>query len=148
MHAVIINAQTLPGVPVFRGTTVPVEAMFEEIESGGRLEDFLDAFPVVSRDLALEALEEAKVSLFHAAEVVAAPTVEAKVADEHGPHPELKWLRDHGAKYRGEWVALDGYKLFAHGEDGKKVYREAKEAGVKSPFMDYIEVDPLPFAGF
>ncbi len=147
MHAVIINPETLPGIPVFRGTTVPVEALFEKIESGGRLEDFLESFPVVSRDLAIAALEEAKVSLFHAAEV-AAPLVEAEVTAEHGPHPELKWLRDHGAKYRGEWVALDGYELFAHGEDGKKVYREAKEAGVKSPFMDYIEVDPLPFAGF
>ena len=147
MQAVIINTETLPGVPVFRGTTVPVEALFEKIESGGRLEDFLKSFPIVSRELAIEALEEAKVSLFQAAEVAAPPAVTDAI-DEHGPHPELKWLRDHRDCYPDEWVALDGYKLYAHGPNGKLVYQQATAAGVKSPFMSFMEKDPLPFAGF
>lgn len=48
------------GVPVFRGTRVPVHTLFEYLEAGERLEDFLDGFPTVSRELALQALEEAK----------------------------------------------------------------------------------------
>jgi uncharacterized protein (DUF433 family) len=48
------------GVPVFRGTRVPVQTLFEYLEGGDTLEDFLAGFPTVSRDLALQALEEAR----------------------------------------------------------------------------------------
>ena len=48
------------GLPVFRGTRVPVQTLFEYLEGGDTLEDFLEGFPTVSRDLVLEALEEAK----------------------------------------------------------------------------------------
>lgn len=48
------------GVPVFQGTRVPVETLFEYLEGGDTLEDFLEGFPTVSRDLAVEALEKAK----------------------------------------------------------------------------------------
>ena len=48
------------GVPVFRGTRVPVQTLFEYLEGGETLEDFLEGFPTVSRDLAIAALEEAK----------------------------------------------------------------------------------------
>ena len=48
------------GVPVFRGTRVPVQTLFDYLEGGDTLEDFLEGFPTVSRTLALETLEEAK----------------------------------------------------------------------------------------
>jgi uncharacterized protein (DUF433 family) len=48
------------GTPVFRGTRVPVQTLFEYLEGGDTLEDFLEGFPTVSRDLAICALEEAK----------------------------------------------------------------------------------------
>ena len=48
------------GVPVFRGTRVPVQTMFEYLEGGDTLEDFLEGFPTVSRSLAVMVLEEAK----------------------------------------------------------------------------------------
>jgi uncharacterized protein (DUF433 family) len=48
------------GVPIFRGTRVPVQTLFEYLEGGDSLEDFLEEFPTVPRTLALEALEEAK----------------------------------------------------------------------------------------
>ena len=48
------------GVPVFRGTRVPVQNLFDYLEGGDTLEDFLEGFPTVSRGLVLEALEEAK----------------------------------------------------------------------------------------
>ena len=48
------------GEPVFRGTRVPVQTLFNYLEGGDTLEDFLEGFPTVSRGLALEALEEAK----------------------------------------------------------------------------------------
>ena len=48
------------GIPVFRGTRVPVQTLFEYLEGGETLEDFLEGFPTVSRALAIGALEEAK----------------------------------------------------------------------------------------
>jgi len=48
------------GVPVFRGTRVPVQTLFDYLEGGDTLEDFLEGFPTVRREFALEALEEAK----------------------------------------------------------------------------------------
>ncbi len=48
------------GTPVLRGTRVPAQTLFDHIEGGETLEDFLEGFPTVSRELALEALEEAR----------------------------------------------------------------------------------------
>lgn len=48
------------GAPVFQGTRVPVQTLFEYLEGGETLEDFLLGFPTVSRALALGALEEAR----------------------------------------------------------------------------------------
>ena len=48
------------GTPVFRGTRVPVQTLFDYLEGGDTLEGFLKGFPTVTRALALAALEEAK----------------------------------------------------------------------------------------
>jgi uncharacterized protein (DUF433 family) len=53
----------LGGMPVFVGTRVPVKNLFDYLEAGDRLEDFLDAFPTVSRDQAIAALEQAEEAL-------------------------------------------------------------------------------------
>ena len=48
------------GVPVFRGTRVPVQTLFDYLEGGETLGDFLLGFPTISRELAIQTLEEAK----------------------------------------------------------------------------------------
>lgn len=45
------------GTPVFVGTRVPVQSFFEYLEAGDSLDDFLEAFPTVSREQAVSALE-------------------------------------------------------------------------------------------
>lgn len=60
MHAITRDPDTMHGLPVFRGTRVPVQTLFEHLLGGESLGDFLEGFPTVSRELALEALEEAK----------------------------------------------------------------------------------------
>jgi len=47
----------LGGTPVFRGTRVPLQALLDYIEGGQTLDEFLDDFPTVTRDLAVAALE-------------------------------------------------------------------------------------------
>ena len=50
----------LGGTPVFRGTRVPIQTLFDYLEGGETLEDFLEGFPTVTRESAVAALEEAK----------------------------------------------------------------------------------------
>ena len=59
-QAITRDPETMHGVPVFRGTRVPVQTLFEYLEGGDTLEEFLEGFPTVSRDLAVAVLEEAK----------------------------------------------------------------------------------------
>jgi uncharacterized protein (DUF433 family) len=51
------------GAWVFRGTRVPVIALFENLESGARVDDFLSWFPGVSREQTDAVLEHAQLSL-------------------------------------------------------------------------------------
>jgi len=45
------------GVPVFKGTRVPIKTLFEYLENDYSLEEFLECFPSVTRDLARQVLE-------------------------------------------------------------------------------------------
>ena len=58
--AITRDPEIMHGTPVFRGTRVPVQTLFDYLEGGETLEEFLRGFPTVSRDLVLQALEEAK----------------------------------------------------------------------------------------
>lgn len=48
------------GVPVFVGTRVPLKNLFDSLEAGDSLDQFLDDYPSVSREQALAALELAR----------------------------------------------------------------------------------------
>ena len=48
----------LGGTPVFVGTRVPLQALIDYIEGGHSLNEFLDDFPTVTRDIAIAALEQ------------------------------------------------------------------------------------------
>jgi len=50
----------LGGVPVFVGTRVPVRTLFDYLEGGDTLEEFLAQFPTVKREQAIAALELAR----------------------------------------------------------------------------------------
>jgi uncharacterized protein (DUF433 family) len=60
VNVIVKNSDILGGTPVFRGTRVPIQTLFDYLEGGETLEDFLQGFPTVTRDLAVAALEEAK----------------------------------------------------------------------------------------
>lgn len=60
VEAITCDAEVMHGTPVFRGTRVPVKTLFEYLEHGDTLDDFLEGFPTVSRELAVQVLEEAK----------------------------------------------------------------------------------------
>jgi uncharacterized protein (DUF433 family) len=60
------NKMVLGGVPVFSGTRVPVHALWEYLQAGDSLDDFLSDFPSVSREKAITVLKSAEDSLLHA----------------------------------------------------------------------------------
>jgi uncharacterized protein (DUF433 family) len=53
----------LGGTPVFAGTRVPVQTLFDYLEGGDSLDEFLDDFPAVSREHAVRVLEKMKESV-------------------------------------------------------------------------------------
>lgn len=57
------------------------------------------------------------------------------------------WLKEHRAEYLGQWVCLYGDKLISHGTDGLEVHRQAKEAGIKSPYLVRVIEEPQAFCG-
>lgn len=57
---IVKDPEILSGMPVFRGTRVPLQALFDSLEGGETLEEFLEGFPGVSREMAIAALEEAQ----------------------------------------------------------------------------------------
>ena len=59
-NSVEIDSEKLGGTPVFRGTRVPIHNLFESLESGESVEQFLDQYPTVSREQVLAVLQESK----------------------------------------------------------------------------------------
>ena len=58
IHDVInVDNDILGGQPVFRGTRVPVESLFDHLEAGVSLDEFLNEFPTVSKEQAVALLE-------------------------------------------------------------------------------------------
>ena len=60
---IVSDPEILGGTPVFVGTRLPVRILFEHLEAGDSLEVFLEDFPSVSRELAIQVLEDAKAVL-------------------------------------------------------------------------------------
>ena len=60
---VSIDPEIMSGTPVFSGTRVPVKNLFDYIEGGEDLMEFLDDFPSVSKSAAVAVLEMAKHTL-------------------------------------------------------------------------------------
>lgn len=52
-----IDPEILGGTPVFNGTRVPIESLFDNLEAGMSIDEFLDEFPSVKKDQALIVLE-------------------------------------------------------------------------------------------
>jgi uncharacterized protein (DUF433 family) len=54
------DPQILGGEPVFTGTRVPLKSLFDHLEAGDSIEQFLEGFPSVKREQVIALLEEAR----------------------------------------------------------------------------------------
>ena len=57
---ITIDPGILGGTPVFRGTRVPVQTLFDYLERDYMLAEFLECFPSVSREMACKLLERSE----------------------------------------------------------------------------------------
>ena len=55
-----VDEDRMSGAPCFRGTRVPVDSLFTNLESGVSLDEYLECFPEVSRQQAIAVLEYAQ----------------------------------------------------------------------------------------
>jgi uncharacterized protein (DUF433 family) len=58
-----VDPQVQGGVPVFSGTRVPVKNLFDYLEAGDTLDQFLANFPSVAREVAVAVLEQARAAV-------------------------------------------------------------------------------------
>jgi uncharacterized protein (DUF433 family) len=64
---ITVDPEILGGTPVFAGTRVPVKTLFEYLEDNYSLEEFLECFPTVTREMVHRILEESKDALLEPA---------------------------------------------------------------------------------
>jgi hypothetical protein len=60
----------------------------------------------------------------------------------------MNWIRENRVAHAGRWVALDGARLIASGDDAKIVFRTAR-AATDRPFVVHVDpADACPFGGW
>lgn len=69
------------------------------------------------------------------------------------PMPEgatraIRWITEHAREYAGQWVALDGARLIAHGRDHDEVWAAAQSSGVYLPMVTFVEDPDKIYMGF
>lgn len=63
---ITLDPDILGGTPVFKGTRVPVKTLFDYLERGYKLEEFLECFPSVTKNMACNVLERSEAALLAA----------------------------------------------------------------------------------
>lgn len=62
---------------------------------------------------------------------------------------EFQWLAQESGRYAGQWVALDGGRLVAHGNELASVSAAARAVGVDRPLLTHLVPEgELPFGGW
>jgi predicted DNA-binding antitoxin AbrB/MazE fold protein len=77
------------------------------------------------------------------------PPENASFGERRLRHEELLWLAREAKPYAGQWVALSGSRLVAHGSDAATVRAAARASGVERPLLTHLPEDAdLPFGGW
>lgn len=58
---------------------------------------------------------------------------------------EYEWLDQHRYEYIGEWLALEGDRLVAHGPIAKEVFAKVRKLGCQDAYLVYVHDPDLPF---
>lgn len=70
MKVIHIDQEILGGFPVFNGTRVPIKNLFDYLETGESIEEFLNDFPTVQKVQVLKVLELSQKILYQSTEIL------------------------------------------------------------------------------
>lgn len=70
MKVINIDKEILGGTPVFYGTRVPIKNLFDYLETGETIDDFLDDFPSVKREQIIKLLEFSEQIMIKSTEIL------------------------------------------------------------------------------
>lgn len=70
MKDITVDPEILGGIPVFSGTRVPVQNLFDYLEAGDSVAEFIENFPDVTNEQVIAVLEASKTSILRQAECV------------------------------------------------------------------------------
>ena len=62
-NLITLDPEIMGGAPVFKGTRVPLDILFDHLETGSTIDEFLDGFPSVTRSQVIAFLEEGRALL-------------------------------------------------------------------------------------
>lgn len=78
-----------------------------------------------------------------------APAPAAEPEIDYHRYEELAWIGAHAKEYPGEWIAVNGSQLVAHGMDLLSVGETARAAGIVRPLFHHVpEENELPWGGW
>ncbi len=71
-----------------------------------------------------------------------------ETASNYDHTPRLRWMETHAAEFAGQYIALDGDRLIAHGADPETVFAALRAASPPVPYFGYIpSADATPMLG-
>jgi hypothetical protein len=122
-------------------TTITQETVFDVVFENGLLRPLVNLPLEEHKHYRVSLQQEEPLSLRNEGPSVAPPDASRQ--------REYAWLRAHRQNYAGQYVALLGDQLIAHGSDGRTVLEQARSAGFPRALMVRIEAeDELPFGGW
>lgn len=63
VQVVSISKDVMGGTPVFNGTRVPIQTLIDYLTAGDSIDNFLEGFPTVSREMVVEFLRQAELEM-------------------------------------------------------------------------------------
>lgn len=77
---------------------------------------------------------------------------EGRIISTNAPYidrtQEFQWMKEHEHEYAGQWVAVMGDKLIAHGMVAKEVFAKARELGASEALVYLVNGSDLPYMGY
>ena len=63
LPVITVCDEIMGGTPVFAGTRVPIQTLIDFLKAGETIDDFLEGFPTVTREQAIEFLQQAEAQM-------------------------------------------------------------------------------------
>lgn len=102
---------------------------------------------IIGEVRALSPDEKSKLRQVLDSELEQQPPLQSSQASYRTYERENAWLDAHRDEYLGQWVAVEGDSLVAHGTNPRQVYLAARDSGIEVPFLVRVEHREGPFTG-